>query len=70
MFTTSQKHAAEIRRLQDMAAIHHAAKHRAEQLRREAIDAFFQAIGSTILAAVRRVAAHQATVSQTRASEN
>ncbi|MEQ1536760.1 MAG: hypothetical protein ABL923_12880 [Burkholderiaceae bacterium] len=70
MFTTSQNHPAEIRRLQDMAAIRLAAKHRAEQLRQEAIDSFFQAIGSTVLAAVRRITARQPNASQTRALES
>lgn len=73
MFTTSQNHATEIRRLQDRAAIHHAAKHRAEQLRQEAIDSFFQMIVSAVRAAVRhacRMAARQPTPPQTRALEN
>jgi hypothetical protein len=70
MFTTSQNHAIELQRLQDMAAIRFAAKHRAEQLRQEAIDLFFQAIGSTVLAAVRRITARQPSVPQTPALEN
>lgn len=70
MFTTSQNHAAEILRLQDMAATHHAAKHRAEQLRQEAVDAFFQAIGSTVLAAVRRITARRPSAPQTRVLES
>jgi hypothetical protein len=70
MFTTSQNQVTEIRRLQDLAAIHAAAKHRAEQLRQEAIDAFFQAISATVLAAVRRITARQSTPSQTRVLEN
>lgn len=70
MFTTSQKHAAENRRLQDMAAIHHAAKHRAEQLRQEAIDSFFQKIASVVLAAVCRISVRRPTTSPSRALEN
>jgi hypothetical protein len=70
MFTTFQNNVAEIRRLQDMAAIRSAAKHRAEQLRQEAIDAFFQAIGSTVLASVRRITVHQPTPPQTHTLEN
>lgn len=70
MFTTSQNHATEIRRLQDRATIHYAAKHRAEQLRQEAIDSFFQTIGSAVLAAARRIVARQPTTPQTRALEN
>jgi hypothetical protein len=76
MFTKSQNQAAEIRRLQDMAIIHHAAKHRAEQLRQEAIDSLFQTMGSTVvavLAAARRalrIAARQPSAPQTRALEN
>ena len=73
MFTTSQNHTTEIQRLQDRAAIHRAAKHRAEELRQEAIDSFFQMIVSAVLAAVRhasRMAARQPTPPQTRALEN
>ena len=70
MFTTSHNQATDIRRLQDMATIHYAAKHRAEQLRQDAIDAFFQAIGSTVQAAVRRITARQPSAPQTRALEN
>ena len=73
MFTTSHNQATEIRRLQDMATIHYAAKHRAEQLRQEAIDAFFQTIVSAVgvvVAAVRRITARQPSAPQTRALEN
>lgn len=70
MFTTSQNHAAEMRRLQDMAAIRYAAKHRAEELRQQAIDAFFQTTVSVVLAAARRIAARQPRAPQTRALEN
>ena len=80
MFTTSQNQTNEIRRLQDMAAIHYAAKHRAEQLRQEAIDAFFKKIGLAIMAAARlfttrllttrRATAHLSTTSQPRALES
>ncbi len=70
MFTTSQNQATEIRRLQDWADIHYAAKHRAEQLRQEAIDSFFQTIASAVLTAARRMAARQSSASQTRALES
>lgn len=70
MFTTSQNHAAEMRRLQDMAAIRYAAKHRAEELRQQAIDAFFQTTVSVVLAAARSIAARQPRAPQTRALEN
>jgi hypothetical protein len=45
----------ETQRLQELTAIRLAAKHRAEQLRQEAINAFFQTIGSVALAAARRL---------------
>lgn len=53
-----------------MAAIRYAAKHRAEELRQQAIDAFFQTTVSVVLAAARRIAARQPRAPQTRALEN
>ncbi|MEO6292166.1 MAG: hypothetical protein ABIO88_06040 [Burkholderiaceae bacterium] len=75
MFTTPHNQATDIQRLQDMAAIRSAAKHRAEQLRQEAMDAFFKAIGVAVMAAARRLttrglAARLSSTSQPRALEN
>ena len=51
MLLNHTKSTSEIDRLQKIAAIRLAAKHRAEQLRQEAINVFFQ----NISAAIRKV---------------
>jgi hypothetical protein len=51
MFLRQQHIASEAKRLQTMALIRTSAKRRAEQLRRDAINAFFQSIGTAFLKA-------------------